>query len=76
MNIRRGRRAAQLLILGFATQVLFQAALAAGAPWGHAAWGGSHAQLTTTQRIGSVLAVGFWIAAILVVRGRAAGRVV
>jgi hypothetical protein len=68
------RRAAQAATAGFAAQIAFQAALAAGAPLGEAAWGGSHTHLTTGQRVASAVAVFFWIGAIVVVRGRAAGR--
>lgn len=35
----------------------FQIALAAGAPWGRLAWGGSHVVLPTRLRIGSLVAV-------------------
>ena len=54
--------------------MVFQAALAVGAPLGDAAWGGAHVQLTTGERIGSAISVFIYLAAILVVRGRAAGR--
>jgi CBS-domain-containing membrane protein len=68
------RRAAQAATVGFAALAVFEAALAAGAPLGHAAWGGSAAHLTTSQRVASAAAVALWVAAIAVVRGRAAGR--
>jgi hypothetical protein len=68
------RRAAQAATFGFAAIAVFQAALAAGAPLGEAAWGGAQAQLTTAQRVGSAGSVGFYIIAIVLVRGRAAGR--
>jgi peptidoglycan/LPS O-acetylase OafA/YrhL len=51
-----------------------QVALAAGAPLGHAAWGGTHTHLSTAQRVGSALCVAFYALAILIVRRRAAGR--
>jgi hypothetical protein len=54
--------------------LVFQAALAAGARLGDAAWGGAHAQLTTAERFGSAVSVLFFAAAIVVVRRRAAGR--
>jgi hypothetical protein len=69
------RRAAQAVTVGFASLAAFQAALAAGAPLGDAAWGGAHAHLTMPQRVSSAVAVAFYIVAILIVRGRAAGRV-
>lgn len=68
------RRVAQVATLGFGGLMAFQVALAAGAPLGHAAWGGSQAHLTAGQRIGSAAAVVFYVAAIIVVRGRATGR--
>jgi hypothetical protein len=74
-NARREmRRAAQAATIGFVALMVFQAALAAGAPLGDAAWGGADAHLTTGERVGSALSVAFYIVAILVVRGRAAGR--
>ena len=54
--------------------ILFEAALAAGAPLGDAAWGGAHAQLTTAQRFGSSVSVLFYAAAIIIVRRRALGH--
>ena len=68
------RRAAQVATIGFAGMLVFEAALAAGAPLGGAAWGGADAQLTTGQRFGSVVSVLFYAAAIIIVRRRAAGR--
>jgi hypothetical protein len=68
------RRAAQAATIGFGALMVFQAALAAGAPLGDAAWGGAHAHLTTAERVGSAISVFIYLAAILVVRGRAAGR--
>lgn len=62
------RRVAQVATLGFGALMAFQVALAAGAPLGHAAWGGSQAHLTAGQRIGSAAAVVFYVAAIIVVR--------
>jgi len=38
---RAGRAAAVAAAIGFAGIAIFQVALAAGAPWGHAAWGGA-----------------------------------
>lgn len=68
------RRAAQVATIGFAALMVFQAALAAGAPLGDAAWGGAHAHLTTAERVGSAVSVLVSLLAILVVRRRAAGR--
>jgi hypothetical protein len=68
---RTARRAAVLATIGFAVIAVFQAALAAGASLGHAAWGGAEAELTTAERIGSGIAVVLWAIATLVVLGRA-----
>jgi hypothetical protein len=58
--------------VGFAVIALFQIALAAGAPLGHASWGGAHAgQLPTGLRVASAVAVGVWALAALIVLGRA-----
>jgi hypothetical protein len=67
-------RAARVATIGFAGMIVFQAALAAGARLGAAAWGGAHAQLTTGQRLGSAVSVLFYAAAIVIVRRRAAGH--
>jgi len=65
------RTAAVLAAVGFLGLALFQFALAAGAEWGHAAWGGANAELSSAQQIGSAVAVLVWTAAALVVLGRA-----
>ena len=67
-------RAAQVATIGFVGMIAFDAALAAGAPLGAAAWGAAHAQLTTGQRVGSMLSVLFYAGAIVTVRRRAGGR--
>jgi hypothetical protein len=51
-------RVVNLAGIGFTGLASFQAALAAGAPWGHAAWGGSSAHLTTAQDEQSVATAG------------------
>ena len=48
----------------------FQAALAAGAPFGRAAWGGQQTELPTPLRIGSGIAVAVWILAAGIVAKR------
>jgi hypothetical protein len=59
--------------VGFGGIAAFQIALAAGAPLGHAAWGGSHAgQLPVGLRVGSGVAVAVWASAAGIVLGRAA----
>jgi hypothetical protein len=67
-------RAAHAATIGFAALAVFEAALAAGAPLGDAAWGGSAPELTTGQRVASAVTAALWIAAIVVVRGRAAHK--
>jgi hypothetical protein len=66
-----GRTAAVAAAIGFAGIAVFEIALAAGAPWGHAAWGGAHAHLSMAQRTGSAVSVVVWAAAALIVLGRA-----
>jgi hypothetical protein len=57
---------------GFVAVALFQVALAAGAPFGRAAWGGTHpGQLPAGLRVGSAVAVGVWLLAAAIVGGRA-----
>jgi hypothetical protein len=68
---RVARLAAVLAAVGFTFLAVFQAALAAGAPWGHAAWGGESAHLSTGQRVASAVAVSIYAAAALIVLGRA-----
>lgn len=54
MNLFRrngaGRSAAMIAAIGFVGIAVFQLALPAGMPWGHAAWGGAQAHLSTAQR--------------------------
>lgn len=49
----------------------FQAAIAAGAPLGRAAWGGAHVRLPQRLRVASAVAVVVWIVAALVALARA-----
>jgi hypothetical protein len=65
------RTAAVLAAIGFAGLAALQAALAAGAPWGHAAWGGEEAHLSAGQRAASAVAAVVYVAATLIVLGRA-----
>lgn len=51
------RWAAVAVAVGFAGLAVFQLALAAGAPLGAAAWGGTEGVLPATLRIGSAVAV-------------------
>jgi hypothetical protein len=63
--------AGTIAAIGFASLAVFQAALAAGAPWGHAAWGGDTADLSAAQQIASAVAAVVYVAAALVVLCRA-----
>jgi hypothetical protein len=65
------RVAAVTAAVGFVLLAGFQAALALGAPWGGAAWGGAHERLPRGLRIGSAIAVIVWLVAALVVLARA-----
>ena len=51
-------------------QVIFQALLAAGVPWGRAAWGGQHEVLPTGLRFGSVFSALFFAFAVFVTLSR------
>ena len=64
--------AAGIALVGIAG---FEVALAAGAPLGHAAYGGAHAQLTPGLRVASGVAALFWLLAALVVLGRGGYRI-
>jgi hypothetical protein len=48
----------------------FQVALASGAPWGRAAYGGGSALLTTRLRVASAVAAILWAGAAIIVLGR------
>jgi hypothetical protein len=65
------RSAAVMAAVGFVLVASFQVALALGAPWGRAAWGGAHERLPNGLRIASSFAGIFWLAAALVVLARA-----
>jgi hypothetical protein len=65
------RAAAALAAIGFVLVAGFQAALALGAPWGRAAWGGAHERLPDRLRIASTFAAVLWLVASLVVLARA-----
>jgi hypothetical protein len=71
VNEGTARSAAAVAALGFVLVASFQAALALGAPWGKAAWGGAHERLPMGLRIASGFAVVVWLLAALVVLTRA-----
>jgi hypothetical protein len=56
---------------GFLAVAAFQFVLALGAPLGHAAWGGTYAELPPILRVASALAGGVWVFAALLILGRA-----
>jgi hypothetical protein len=64
------RWAALAAAVGFLMVASFQCALALGAPWGRAAWGGTHERLPNGLRIASSAAVVLWIVAALAVLSR------
>jgi hypothetical protein len=65
------RPAAVAAAVGFVALAAFQLALALGAPFERAAWGGTYDQLPTSLRIASAIAVGVWTLGALVVLRRA-----
>lgn len=65
------RGAAVAATVGFLMVAGFQVALAFGAPWGRAAWGGAQEKLPTGLRIASGFATAFWILAVMIVLSRA-----
>lgn len=69
-RLQVGQIAAALAATGFVALGVFQLALAFGAPFGHAAWGGDAAELTSGLRIGSAVSVVFYAAAATVVLAR------
>lgn len=65
------RIAALLAAVGFLVIAAFQAALALGAPFGPASWGGRHAGILPARlRIASAVAAVVWFLAALIVLGR------
>jgi hypothetical protein len=69
------RPAASVVAVGFVGLAAFEFALAMGAPFGRAAWGGTQAELPTGLRLASVFAVVFYLMATLIVL-RCAGYVI
>ena len=69
--------AAILAAIGFVGIAIFQAALALGAPFGAAAWGGGHAgRLPPRLRVASAFACCFWLLAALLVLERGGSGIV
>jgi hypothetical protein len=69
-DLLRARTPAVAAAVGFLAIAVFQLALALGAPFGRAAWGGTHVHLPMGLRIASAFAVGVWVLAALIVLGR------
>ncbi len=68
---------AVLAAVGFIAIALFQAALALGAPFGAAAWGGRHpGRLPSSLRVASAFASVFWLFAAGVVLERGGSAIV
>jgi hypothetical protein len=66
------RVAGIVALILLAVLIVFQLALALGAPWGRAAYGGQHAGVLPTQfRVASVVAAVVWAGIALVVARRA-----
>ena len=65
------RTAAVIVAAGLLFIAVFQLALALGAPFGRAAWGGAHDRLPTRLRRSSAVAVVIWLIATAVVLARA-----
>jgi hypothetical protein len=65
------RIAGIVAVIGFVGIAAFQAAIAAGAPLGRAAWGGTHVRVPQRFRIASAVAFVVWIVAALVALARA-----
>jgi hypothetical protein len=70
MSGSMSRIAAVAAATGFVGVAIFQLSLALGAPWGYAAWGGAHAQLSAGLRIGSALSAALLLVAAFIVLGR------
>ena len=63
--------AATIALLMLAALAVFQAALVAGAPLGHFAWGGQHRVLPSRLRIGSAIAILIYAALVAILAQRA-----
>ncbi|HEY5185659.1 MAG TPA: hypothetical protein VIM19_12305 [Actinomycetes bacterium] len=70
----RARVAGGAATVSFLGIAVFQAALALGAPFGRAAWGGSSADLTARLRVASAIAVVLWLLAAAIVAQRSGLR--
>ena len=69
------RRAGPATAVGFAALAVFELALAAGAPLGRAAWGGTQAQLPLSLRLANAAAIAFYGLAAVVMLRRAGFRI-
>jgi len=70
------KKAAIIATVGFAGLGVFQLLLAAGAPFGVAAWGGTtEGQLSTALRVGSAISIVVYAVAAALILGRAGFRV-
>ncbi len=69
------KRSAVAASVGFAGYAVYQLALAAGAPLGRGAWGGTQTELPTSLRLASAVAIVFYGFAASVVLRRAGFRI-
>ncbi len=69
------RSAASVVAVGFVGLAVFDIALAMGAPFGRAAWGGTQTELPTGLRLASAFAAVFYLVATLIVL-RCAGHAI
>jgi hypothetical protein len=75
-NSATARKAAITATVGFAGLAVFQLLLAAGAPFGEAAWGGTtEGQLSTGLRVGSAISIVVYAVAAAVILRRTGFRV-
>ena len=75
-NNAAAKKAALAATVGFAGLAAFQLLLAAGAPLGEAAWGGTtHGQLSTGLRVGSAISIAVYAVAVMLILRRAGFRV-
>ena len=68
------RAVAILAAVGFVAMACFQAALALGAPFGRAAWGGTDTRLPRRLRVASLFAAAVFLLATLVILRRSGFR--
>mmetsp|Transcript_25711 Transcript_25711/g.42180 ORF Transcript_25711/g.42180 Transcript_25711/m.42180 type:complete len:154 (+) Transcript_25711:80-541(+) len=73
-NKKIGTVVGGLALLCAVVQIVFQCCLAAGAPWGHMAWGGQSSELSLGLRIASGFATLLWTFILTILWQRVLGR--